>query len=169
MSKHKDTLGSACKNYEEDLVLYYYGDCSEAEGCRVESHLKDCALCHRFLEDLRKFLPHVARPREFPQTFWDSYYRELLGKLEAVEERRTWWKRPLFSWTLPALGTVGVIILALGLVLAQRNRDQEKIPREILGDEAKVEFFETMDLLESLQLLEAMEDDKTERDAGQKL
>ncbi|MGH7829559.1 MAG: anti-sigma factor family protein [Candidatus Binatia bacterium] len=169
MNEHKNKLGSACKTYEEDLVLYYYGDCSETEKRRVETHLRDCPLCHRFLEDLRGFLPHMARPAELPQTFWDSYYRDLLEKLDAAEERRSWWKGPLFSWTLPALGTVGVIILALGLVLAQRNRDQEKIPREILGDEAKVEFFETMDLLESLQLLEAMEDDKTERDAGQKL
>jgi len=169
MKNHETRLGPACKDYEEDLVLYYYRDGSEAEDRRVESHLRDCVSCRRFLEDLRRFLPHVARPKEFPQTFWDSYYRELLGKLDAAEERRSWWKRPLFSWTLPALGTVGVIILALGLVLGQKNRGQEKIPGEILGDEAKVEFFENMDLLESLQLLEAMEASKTERDAGQKL
>jgi len=32
-------LQSACKEFEEDLVLYYYGETSEEERRRVGQHL----------------------------------------------------------------------------------------------------------------------------------
>ena len=62
-------LETACRDFEEDLVLYYYGEGSEAERSRVESHVKACSRCSRFLDDLRKLLPQIARPEELPQSF----------------------------------------------------------------------------------------------------
>ena len=41
MTERGDTLRTACKDFEEDLVLYYYGDGSAAERSRVEGHLQE--------------------------------------------------------------------------------------------------------------------------------
>ena len=67
-------------------------------------------------------------------------------------------------WLIPAFGTVAVAVLAVALVYGksgwnfQLNPSQQvKIPQEILADASKMEFFESMDLLESLGVLEKME------------
>ena len=75
MKEHSDTLRTACKDFEEDLVLYYYGDGSENERIRVQGHLQTCSPCREFLEDLRKLLPQMAKPSELPPTFWDRLLR----------------------------------------------------------------------------------------------
>ena len=96
MNKSNSPLESACKKYEEDLVLYYYGEQSDSERRRIDQHLAGCHACRRFVDDLRGLLPHIAQPQELPQSFWDNYYRETIAKLEQQEERRKWW-RTLFA------------------------------------------------------------------------
>ena len=88
MKENSDMLRTACKDFEEDLVLYYYGDGSENERIRVEGHLQTCSSCREFLEDLRKLLPQMAKPSELPSEFWDNYYDEMVQKLAAHEEHR---------------------------------------------------------------------------------
>ena len=92
MTERSDTLRTACKDFEEDLVLYYYGDDSAAERSRVEGHLQSCSSCQEFLDDLRKLLPSMAKPSELPPMFWDNYYNEMVQKLAVHEERQPWWK-----------------------------------------------------------------------------
>ena len=159
---------TACKNLEEDLVLYYYGETSDAEKRRIEDHLSGCRSCGRFVDDLRRLLPQMATAQQFPQSFWDSYYRETLAKLAKQEERSHWWTNlfaPMKMWMLPAFGTVAVAILAIGLVFnrgdSQRLSDRSveaAIPQEILADANQLEFFKTMDMLESLGKLEEQVD-----------
>ncbi|MBI2532386.1 MAG: zf-HC2 domain-containing protein [Deltaproteobacteria bacterium] len=67
MMERKQTLETACRDFEEDLVLYYYGDGSERERSRVEVHMRTCARCQRFLDDLRRLLPQMAQPESLPQ------------------------------------------------------------------------------------------------------
>jgi predicted anti-sigma-YlaC factor YlaD len=171
MSEIKKALISACKEFEEDLVLYYYGDCLNAERKRVEYHLKECDACYGFLEDLRGFLPGMADAGEYPQTFWDSYLKELQEKLAVQEKRRSWWRvlsgwnRP---WAIPAVGTALVLIVASALVFNQgvstlvQQPSQEVVPPEIIADTGKLDFFKSMDLLESLQVLEAIDGTRSE-------
>ena len=119
MTERGDTLRTACKDFEEDLVLYYYGDGSAAERSRVEGHLQGCSSCQEFLDDLRKLLPKMAKPSELPPMFWDNYYNEMVQKLAVYEERHAWWKSwfaPMRGWMLPAFGTAAVAALAIGLV-----------------------------------------------------
>lgn len=165
-----ESLESACKQYEEDLVLYYYGENSEEERRRVERHLLSCRSCGRFLDDLRGLLPQMAQAEEVPQTFWDNYYRETVAKLTDHDEREPWWRRlfaPARLWMVPAFGTVVAAVLVIGLVFGKGNLrlfvepHQEKIPQEILTDRNQLEFFESMDMLESLSKLEAQDDQKT--------
>lgn len=160
MVHRDDSLRTACKNFEQDLVLYYYGECVGAEQNRIESHLEDCSSCRHFLDDLRKLLPLTAKPDEPPQAFWESYTREIRKKLTAAEERASWGSA-LFTffrpWPVPALATALVLVLALTLTLTKgRWYPNGGVPEEeaILED---LEFFKAMDFLESIDLLEAIE------------
>ena len=160
MVHHDDSLRADCKDFEQDLVLYYYGECVETERFRVKTHLESCASCRHFLEDLRTLLPLTAKPDEPPQAFWESYSREMRMKLRAAEEKVSWWKAlPSFfrPWPVPALATALVLVLALTLTLTKgRWYPNGGVPEEeaILED---LEFFKAMDFLESIDLLEAIE------------
>jgi hypothetical protein len=169
-------LETACRDFEEDLVLYYYGEGLGAELSRVESHVKGCSRCSRFLDDLRKLLPQMAQPEELPQSFWDNYYREMVGKLAVHRERSSWWRSffaPMRVWVVPAFGTAAIAVLAVALVLGkggwsfQPNRSQQNIPSEILTDAKQLEFFNSMDMLESLHVLETLDSTKTESRTSQ--
>lgn len=166
MKAEKQVLEPACSAFEEDLVLYYYGEGSPAERQRVEKHLDGCESCHRFLQDLRGLLPAMAKSTEMPASFWDNYYREMKHKLAAERERKPWWRgwiAPMHGWLVPALGTVVMAVLAIVLVLGKTDwtsrskTTDEAIPQEILSDAKELEFFNSLDMLESLPKLEKME------------
>lgn len=177
MKDGKGRLENACRQYEEDLVLYHYGEGSPAERNRIEAHAAQCERCERFLADLEKLLPQIAKPKELPAAFWDNYYQEMVEKLAAQRERRAWWRRlfaPTGPWVVPAFGTAVIAVIALGLVLGKgvpnfhRARLSENIPREILADANQLEFFDSMDILESLRALEALDGTRHEPAQGQR-
>ena len=164
-------LKSACKQYEEDLVLHYYGENSEGERSKVELHLAGCDPCRLFLEDLRKLLPQITQAEELPQSFWDNYYRETVSKLASYEEKKYWWRSlftPMRTWMVPAFGSVVAAVLVIGLMFGNDNLklfvepQVEKIPQEILADRNQLEFFESMEILEALSKLEAQDEPKTD-------
>jgi len=170
MIERKQTLETACRDFEEDLVLYYYGDDSEAERGRVEVHIRTCVRCQRFLDDLRRLLPQMAQPESLPQSFWDGYYRETVAKIAAQRDRSSWWRNflaPMRAWALPVLATASVAVLAVGLLIGkggwnpQAVRPRANIPQEILTDASQLEFFNSMDMIESLPALEALDGGKT--------
>jgi predicted anti-sigma-YlaC factor YlaD len=167
MDETRVTLENACAEFEADLVLYYYGDGSEVERRRVEAHLTGCERCGRFLNDLRGLLPQMATKAELPANFWNDYYREMVQKLDEARERKSWWRDliPNFGgWVVPAFGTAMVVVLAVALIfgkgdwnLSSDQAPQEMIPQEILSDSSRLEFFKSLDMLESLTALEKMD------------
>ena len=172
MNKRTCILEKACKDFEADLVLYYYGDDSEADRLRVEGHCRECLRCSGFLEDLRRLLPRMAKVPELPPTFWNQYYSELTEKLALQRERSSWWRNllsPVRAWALPAFGTVAVASLALVLVFGKGGwsfkPSPSQIPQEVLTDANTLEFFNSMDLLESLPTLEKNERSRTDQGA----
>ncbi len=179
MKEVSHKLKSACRAFEADLVLYYYGDVEEADRRRVESHCQDCSHCRRFLDDLHRLLPQMARPKPLPVDFWRNYYEETIKKLAAQEARGSWWRNlfaPMHVWLIPAFGTVAVAVLAVALVFGKSGWNwrltapqKQAIPQEILADQSKVEFFKSMDLLESLGVLEKMEGSQSRSSEAQQL
>jgi predicted anti-sigma-YlaC factor YlaD len=122
--KKSAPLASACKAYEEDLVLHYYGENSEDEKRRTERHLAECRSCQKFLDDMRRLLPQIAQSEEMPQSFWDDYYRETVSKLAIQDERKNWWRSllaPMQNWMVPAFGTLAVGVLVVGLMFGKSN------------------------------------------------
>jgi hypothetical protein len=170
-TRKRAPLETACKQYEEDLVLHYYGENTEPERRRVEAHLTQCSSCGRFLDDLKRVLPQMAASESMPQMFWDNYYRETLSKLAEQDERRQGWRSwldPMKTWMVPAFGSAAVVLLVVGLVVGKGNfrlyieTPADRIPQEILVDQNQLEFFESMDMLEALGRLEKQDDQKTE-------
>lgn len=171
---------SACKEFEEKVVLYYFGDCAAPESEQVERHLRECRACARFLEDLRAVLPKTTQTKELPEAYWDRYRAEMIEKLDAADQRSSWW-REWFSflrpWPVPAVVTGIVLILTLTLAYTRGMwrsprglaRNGETVPQEILGDPGQLDFFEAMDLLESLQLLESLEKTSSARNQVRRL
>jgi hypothetical protein len=113
----------------------------------------------------------MAKPSELPPTFWEDYYDEMVQKLAVHEERQAWWKNwfaPMRTWMMPAFGTAVVAALAIGLVISRGHwhypfsQTQEQIPQEILTDTNQLEFFESMDMLETLSSLEAQDGTKVQ-------
>ena len=167
----QQTLETACRDFEEDLVLYYYGDGSERERGRVEVHVQSCVRCQRFLDDLRRLLPQMAQPESLPQSFWDGYYRETVAKIAAQRERSSWWRNlltPMRTWAVPVFASAAVAVLAVGLLIgkggwnAQSGGPRANIPQEVLTDASQLEFFNSMDMIESLTVLETLDGGKTE-------
>jgi hypothetical protein len=162
MKKRSEILDTMCKSLEEDLVLYYYQELSEADKRRLEDHLGLCTGCRKFSADLNRLLPQMKNVDELPQSFWDNYHREMVQKLTTQEDSRHWLRNrfaPLQFWVLPAFGTAAVAALALGLVFTKTGtnfvtKKSPPLPVEIIADTNQLEFFKSMDLLESLDNLE---------------
>jgi hypothetical protein len=161
-------LKNACKNFEEDLVLHYYGENSDTDRRRVEQHLVSCLPCRSFLDDLRRLLPQIGQQAALPQAFWDNYYRETIAKLALREEQKSRWRdlfAPMRLWMVPAFGTAAVAILAIAIVIGKGglttllDRPPASIPQEILVDSNQLEFFKSLDMLESLSHLERQDGD----------
>lgn len=162
---NKEPMETACKDYEEDLVLYYYGDCPMDEGERIQGHLKSCAVCSRFFDDLNKLLPLTVKTDEPSPAFWEGYSREVRQKLASAGERRPWWDGLLSflrPWPVPVFATALVLVLALTLTLTKQTwRARDAVPKEealleVLPIAENLDFYKSMDVLDSLDLLEAM-------------
>lgn len=163
MNQRNESLRGACKEFEQDLVLYYYGECAGDGQKKIEKHLEGCPSCGQFLADLRGLLPLTIKTDEPPQLFWESYSKEMKSKLATVRKSR-WWEgiaSLLRPWPVPALATALVLILALTLTFGKRMWRAQDLPPEeeavleILPMAENPEFFKAMDLLDSLDLLEA--------------
>jgi hypothetical protein len=165
MAQHHKATAIACKPFEEDLVLHYYGELGGNERAAVEGHLLVCQPCRLYLKELESILPLTVKPDEPPQAFWDDYSREMRRKLVEANERRSWWQSlALFSrpWAIPASATALVAVLALTLTLGRGFWTSKEVPRddetfmEILPMAENLEFFENMEVLDTMDLLENM-------------
>ena len=165
-------LEGACKCYEEDLVLYYYAETGANERVTIEQHLTQCLRCRKFVDDLGRVLPQMAPKPELPQVFWDNYFRQTVAKLDEQAVRQNWWRRwfaPMNGWLVPAFGTVAIAMFAIALMLGKGNFTSTaetapgNIPAEVLVDSNQIEFFKSLEILESLSTLEEQDSAKPER------
>jgi hypothetical protein len=163
MAQHNKATTRACKPFEEDLVLYYYGELGGGERAAVEAHLPGCQSCQLYLKELESILPLTVKPDEPPQAFWDDYSREMRRKLAEASERQSWWQSLavfLRPWAIPASATAFVALLALTLTFGKRFWSSKEIPQddvavvEILPMAENLEFFQTMEVLDAMDLLE---------------
>jgi hypothetical protein len=165
MAQHNTSATVACTQWEEDLVLHYYGELDGGERTAVEDHVRGCEPCRFYLKELESILPLTVKPDEPPQAFWDNYSREMRRKLTEVKERKSWWQSLasfLQPWAIPVSATAVVAILALTLTLGKGFWGSKEAPQddeafmEILPAAENLEFFKTMEVLDAMDLLEDM-------------
>ncbi len=165
MPQHNESTLAVCERLEADLVLHYYGELEGAAESRIETHLRSCEPCRRYLQEMRSILPLTVQSDEPPQSFWIDYNRELRHKLSEAKQNKFGWRHipSLFqSWTLPALAAAAVVILALtftlgrGPWLAPDAPMSEEIFLEVLPLAENLEFYRTMEVLDAMDLLEFM-------------
>ncbi len=154
-----------CKEREEDLVLFHYGELADGERRAIDGHLTSCAGCAAYLTELAALLPLTVKADKPPENFWRDYNRELRRKLDAAGEKRSWGElvaaffRPRL---LPAWGAAAVVTLALALTFGHKFWPSNDPPKEetalieALPVAENLEFFKTMDVLDNLDLLESM-------------
>jgi Putative zinc-finger len=165
MAIQNNPLSTPCKKFEEDLVLFHYGDLRGPEREALQSHVSGCAGCTGFLEQLGRLLPLTVRADEPGQTFWNDYSREMRHKLDAAAENRPWWESIAIIFRprlLSAAAGVAVIVVALALTLGRGLWPTKEVPHddaammEALPVAENLEFFKAMDVLDDLDLLESM-------------
>jgi anti-sigma-K factor RskA len=163
MAPRDSALSTACKAFEPDLVLFYYGELSGTERRKVEAHLEDCQPCALYIKELGSLLPLTVEAEAPQADFWDNYSRELRHKLDEISERKSWWQAlpEMFqAWSLPALATAAVVVLALSLTFGKslwRDKEapaEEEALVEVLPMAENLEFFSTMEVLDAMDLLE---------------
>jgi len=176
MKNEAAPLQGACKTYEEDLVLYYYGETGASERAAIEQHLAQCLCCHKFFDDLGRLLPQMTPKPELPQSFWDNYFRETVAKLDEQTSRQSRWRRwfaPMNGWLVPAFGTVAIAVLAIaiywekGEFLSKSDPASVNLPAAVLVDSNQLEFFKSLEILESLSTLEKQDGVKAEPKTSQ--
>jgi predicted anti-sigma-YlaC factor YlaD len=152
-----------CEKMEEDLVLYYYKELSGGQQTQVETHIKDCAPCRLYLQEMASILPSTVMNDDPPATFWTDYNREMRLKLSEVREKKAWWQSLLGllqPWPRPAFAMAAVVVLALTITLGKTFwRSQESPPDdqaliEVLPVAENLEFFKDMDVLDAMDFLE---------------
>jgi hypothetical protein len=165
MAVQNNPLSTPCKKFEEDLVLFHYGDLRGPEREALQSHVNGCAGCTGFLEQLGRLLPLTARADEPGQTFWNDYSREMRHKLDAAAEKRPWWQSVAIIFqprVLSAAAGAAVVVVALALTLGRGLWPTKDVPHddaammEALPVAENLEFFKAMDVLDDLDLLESM-------------
>jgi hypothetical protein len=165
MAAQNNPLSTPCRNFEEDLVLFHYGDLRGPERDALQSHVSGCAGCADFLKELGKLLPLTVTADEPGQTFWNDYSRELRHKLDAAAENRPWWQNLANIFQprlLSAAAGAAVVIVALALTLGRGLWPIKDVPHddaammEALPVAENLEFFKAMDVLDDLDLLESM-------------
>jgi anti-sigma factor RsiW len=165
MADRNNALSLPCKELEENLVLFHYGDLADTERDALQVHLGSCAGCADYLKELTALLPLTIKTDEPPQTFWTDYSRELRHKIAEASEKKSWRQRlgALFQPRLvPVFAAAAVVALALTLTLGKsmwRTNDsaqEDAAMLEILPVAENLEFFNAMDVLDDLDLLESM-------------
>lgn len=163
MIRHEKSPAEACEQFEEDLVLYYYGELAAREHSAVTDHVQSCEPCRLYLKEMESILPLMITPDEPPQAFWDDYSRELRHKLTAAQRGKSWWQNLmsfLQPWAIPAYATAAVAVLALTLTFGKGFWGSKEAPQEdeafmeILPAAENLEFFENMEVLDTMDFLE---------------
>lgn len=157
-------MSTVCNEFEQDLVLYHYGDLSGDSRDQLASHLRACPACASYLKELAALLPLTVNTNEPDQEFWQNYSREMRHKLADLQEKKSWWQAlqaALRPWTLPALA--GTAVIALAVTLNTSNKTTTDVPAadpalmEVLPMAENLELFNNMDVLENIEVLEVME------------
>ena len=68
-------MTTVCNEFEQDLVLYHYGELSDHSRDRLATHLRACPGCASYLKELATLLPLTVNTDEPGEEFWQGGLR----------------------------------------------------------------------------------------------
>lgn len=106
-----------CREVEEKLALYVYGELDTAAGAQVKSHLGACGQCAARLDELQR-LHGLLALRVQPEPVADVLASCRMALDERLDDEQHGWRRLIADWTaLPAWIHPSRVMAALTLAL----------------------------------------------------
>ena len=106
---------------DDDLVLHYYGEMTDAEEARASGHLGQCTACHSNYRRLQQVLAAVDEAAVAGADVPDGFERVVWARLEPALPRT---RRGLLSWVVfsPArlAWAAAIVVLVTGAFFAGR-------------------------------------------------
>ena len=141
---------SVCKDYEELLVLYHYGELEPSESERVATHLKSCPACAKELGEISGIL--AAAPVYTPTQFETA--RVVKGVMESISVVKVGrWASRLLPAYIAAAATVAAIALSVSVPKFIDRAPQEN---QILA-QSDWEVVENYDVIKDYDVIEQMD------------
>jgi anti-sigma factor RsiW len=143
----KDTV---CKDYEELLVLYHYGELEPSVSEDVAAHLKHCPDCEKELGEISRLI--AAAPRYTP-TQWEiaRTVNGVMDSISAVKARR--WFGKLVPAYIAAAAAVAAIVLS---VTVPKFIDRAPQENQVLA-QGDWEVLENYDVIKDYEVIEQMD------------
>ena len=106
---------------EDDLVLHYYGEMTDAAETRASTHLASCAACHASYRTLQRVLAAVDEAAVAGPELQPGFERTVWARLEpGLERQRSGWLRWLVFSPVRVAWAAAVIVLVAGSFFAGR-------------------------------------------------
>ena len=143
----KDTV---CKDYEELLVLYHYGELDPHESEDVAVHLKSCPACTKELGEISRLIAAVP---EYTPTQWETM-RAVKGVMDSISVVKvSRWVSKLLPAYIAAAATVAAIVLS---VTVPKFIDRAPQENQILA-QSDWEVLENYDVIKDYEVIEQMD------------
>src|SRR5918996_4197881 len=100
--------------HEDDLVLHYYGEMTDADESRVVSHLAACGACGESYRRLQRVLTAIeaSAPAEAADGFERTVWARLEPELSARNLRQGW--RGWLVLSPPHLALAAAVVVLVG-------------------------------------------------------
>jgi predicted anti-sigma-YlaC factor YlaD len=140
---------------ETALIPYLRGEVSAAERDAVSRHLDECESCLAAAESYTRALRMLdSRVEDLQVPQWPAYRSELLAKLDAREQARSRWRRPVLGWATLAGASVAVTVIALTLRLHTSPPTVEQLAAPAAMADADIGLLRNYPVIERLDMLE---------------
>lgn len=111
----------SCNSLEEWIALYVEGDLEPSRARNVESHLKSCASCQRFLKELEasQSLVKGLAAESLDLASFNVMRQRVMQEVTGRQARPHWWRflAPALAQWRPAWVAAMAVVVALGFLL----------------------------------------------------
>ncbi len=142
-----------CSKFNEQIILYLYGELSEKESSELESHLGKCSKCSKDLEYTKKIfrLLNEAEIEETPEANWEKCWKGInTGISETTGKSKNRFFFP--GWAL--VSTAVILVLFIGIFIGRfwissghESFHQETASRKFIQQTLKEHFEELKPIL----------------------